>query len=314
MATNPKDVHEDVEEVEYEITDDEEGQEEGTEQSADEGEQDNEPSTPSKPGKVKPSEEVKNLEHKSPETVAKSSAGLSPTKNPFPTFGGWTPETLSQIEFVIPSLGPKDESTNPKTRENRPEARYWKAPITFRYSSFTSEVLRFDNVHIPYNDRTGYGTDYVYLCLPGFVGDKFAEAGKSRRPTRVTEKSLVPDKQRWWKVANNVEELFGVVNKDNKKFYKKSLDTIFDQTKSGITATVSLKFLFKASTENREALKPTTAGTISIELERGFITATDVNIQMPVRIQRSKNKVAPAATSKDVASDSLMKRLQELGL
>lgn len=309
--------YEEVEEVE--VTDDENGVE--TAQDEEEPQIETEPEAPAqqtpskKPGRVAPTEEVRNMKLKSPESVPKARASsLSVDKNPFPTFGSWSDSTMSSIEILFPVLTGKNESTNELTRETKPEARYWKAPIVFKYGNFTSETLRFDNVHIPFHTGKGYGSNFVYMCLPGFAASKFAEAGKSRRPTMVYEKSLQADPNRWWKVANNVSESFGVINKDTKKFHKKSLETVFDATNSGITATVVLSFLSKASTDSKEPLKPTTTGTVSIELERAYISATDVNVQMPVRLNTRKKRVDPTATSRDVADDSLMKRLGELGL
>lgn len=309
--------YEEVEEVE--VTDNEGEIETAEDEEASLVEAEPEPMVPEasskKPGKVAPTEEVKNMKLKSPETALEKPVSSLPVgKNPFPTFGSWNEKTMSSIEILFPILTGKNESTNELTRESKPEARYWKAPIVFKHGNFTSEALRFDNVHIPFHTGKGYGSGFVYLCLPGFVAGKFAEAGKSRRPTMVYEKSLQPDVNRWWKVANNVSESFGVINRETKKFHKKSLETIFDATNSGVTATVVLSFLSKASTDSREPLKPTTTGTVSIGLERAYISSTDVNVQMPVRLNTRKNKVDPSATSKDVADDSLMKRLSELGL
>lgn len=177
-----------------------------------------------------------------------------------------------------------------------------------------SQTLRFNNVHIPFHTGKGYGSSFIYICLPGFAANVFAEAGKTRAPTRVTEKSLVPDANRWWKVANDVELAFGVIDKATKKFRVKSLETIFDATQSGITATLVLNFVCKASTDEKENLKATTVRTIGVEVQRGYISETDINVQMPVRVQKQKVTVAPTATSSDIATDSLMKRLSELGL
>lgn len=275
-----------------------------------------EPTTPSKKAtKVKASPSVRDMEMKSPEAVAKTAGPtLSPSKNPFPAFGAWTPKTLSEVEIAVPVLTGKNESTNELTRDTKPEARYWKSPILFKYGNFSSSTIRFDNVHIPHHTGKNYGSNFVYLCLPGFAADNFANAGKTRRPTRVTEKSLAPDNNRWWKVANNISESFGIISNDTKKFHKKSLETLFEATGSGITATVVLSFLFKASTEGKEPLKPTTMGTVSVVLERGYITATDINVQMPTRISNRQSKVEPSATSKDVATDSLTARLAEIGM
>ena len=35
----------------------------------------------------------------------------------------------------------KNEATNELTRSTRPEARYWKAPISFKFGNFTSETI-----------------------------------------------------------------------------------------------------------------------------------------------------------------------------
>jgi hypothetical protein len=278
--------------------------------------------TPSKvpgkaPGKVTPSKAVKDMKMATPENVSKGKTKyqtLPANKNPFTTFGAWSEDTLSQIEILMPALTGKNESTNELTRSTRPEARYWKAPIVFKYGNFTSTTMRFDNVPIPFHTGKGYGSNFIYLCLPGFVADKFSEAGKSRRPTVVNEKSLQPDRNRWWKVANKVDDSFGIINGRTNKFQRKSLEVIFDATSSGITASVVLSFMFKASTDSMEPLKPTTSGTIAVNLERGFISATDVNVEMPVRINNRKTKADPTAVSRDVADDSLIKRLAELGL
>lgn len=274
-------------------------------------------STRQTPGKVEPAQQVKDMKMSSPEAIASGKGkghALPTNKNPFTTYGNWTDNTMSQIDIVVPVLTGKNESTNELTRSSKPEMRYWKAPIVFKYGNFTSTTIRFDNVHIPYHTGKGYGSSFIYLCLPGFAGSRFSEAAKVRRPTVVNEKSLLPDRNRWWKVANKVEDAFGVVNAETKKFQKKSLEVIFDATNAGITASVVLSFLFKASTDSLEPLKPTTTGTISVVLERGFISSTDVNVEMPVRVNTKKVKSDPSAISADVADDALMKRLAELGL
>lgn len=267
------------------------------------------------PGKVVPSKEVAQMKMKSPESVSKPSARALPMdKNPFPTHGAWTVDTMAQIEIVFPNLTGKNETTNELTRSTKPEARYWKAPITFSFGNFVSETLRFDNVHIPHHTGKGYGSSYVYLCLPGFAGAAFAEAGKKKAPTKVIENSLVPDKERWWKIANKVENVFGVINQETKRFHQKSLETIFDSTQTGISCSVILRFFCKASTMETEALRPTTMRTVAVEVVRGYINQLDVNVQMPVRVNRERAKIEPTASSRDVAPDSLMKRLGELGL
>jgi len=273
------------------------------------------PTAPRTPGRVAPSAAVAELVHTPPE--ARAAAGvdtLTPAKNPFTTRGNWSPSTFSQIGVVFPTLTPKDETTNELTRATRPECRYWKAPIKFSYSTFTSSTIRFNNVHVPYHNGNGYGSSYVYIALPGFVASQFAEAGKTRRPTVVNEKSLVPDEQRWWRIANNVEGKFGAINRETSLFHAKPLQTIFETTGRGVTVNVVVQFMAKANTEDKSNLKPTTSFTLAMEVVRAYIVDVGVDVQMPVRVSKAKPKVEPLAVARDVATDSLMKRLSELGL
>ena len=270
---------------------------------------------PGNRGKVVPSDQVKNMEMGSPQSHRlRNGTSITPDKNAFPAFGTWDPSTLSQIEICYPVLTGKNETTNELTRSTRPETRYWKAPIAFKYGNYTSDTMRFDNVYVLFHTGKAYGSSYVYICLPGYMGEAFRDAGKTRAPTKIVEASLIPDPQRWWEVANNVQESFGVINQQTRKFHKKSLETIFDASQSGISCSVTLKFNCKASTSETEALRPTTVRTVAVEVVRGFISEMDVNVQMPARVSREKAKVEPVATATDVATDDLMKRLADLGL
>lgn len=272
------------------------------------------PSKPKTPGRVAPSKEVKEMGIECPEVRKKRVEAKLFAKDPFPTFGDWSPSKLAEIEISFPISTGKNETTNELTRSFKPEVRYWKAPIVFKHGNFTSVTIRFNNVHIPCHTGKGYGSSYVYLCLPRSVGEAFAEAGKRRASTKVGENSLVPDTERWWKIANNVENASSVINQTTKKFHTKSLETTFDATTSGISCCVILSFKFKAATTEKEALRPTTARTVSVEIVRGFINEVDINVQMPTRISREKPRKDPIACSADVATDSLLKRLAELGL
>jgi len=302
---------EEVEEVEIEVTDDEGSVvDEDTETTAKET-----PPSTSGTQKVVVSKEVAEMKHSSPEAQSKkASNSLSPNKNPFSGFGAWTEETLRQITIEAPILSGTDETTNALTRSNNPENRYWKAPIVYRYGPFSSTEIKFENVHVPYHTKEGYGNDFVYMCFPGFAADVFSEACKQRRPTRVTEAALVPDRNRWWKIANKVEGKFGYLNKTTGGFKPVSLETIFDSTHAGITVNAVITINFKASTMAKNPLKATTMGTLSVEVVRAYIEKLDVNVQMPARIPKNKNTRPPVATNADVASDDLMRRLAEIGI
>jgi hypothetical protein len=156
-----------------------------------------------------------------------------------------------------------------------------------------SETLRIDNVHIPYHSGPRYGTDFVYVCLPGFMSSAFAEAGKTRRPTVVNEPSLAPETNRWWKIINGVDRKIGAIDKDSSRFSPKSLSTILESTGKGLTVNIVARFMAKASTEDRQSLRPSTPQRITLEIDRAFIAAVDVDVQMPTRIPKTKEKPEP---------------------
>lgn len=82
----------------------------------------------------------------------------------------------------------------------------------------------------------------------------------------------------------------------------------------GITVNAAAKFKAKASIADMSSLKPLTSCTMAIKIDKAYILATDVDVQMPARVNRSKAKVEPLTTTKDIATDSLMQRLSELSL
>lgn len=313
MSTQEQDRHEEVEyedasgsEVEYE--------EEEVEEEVEEEEPEPEKSVPTPkrtPGKVKPSEEVKQMKLTSPTS---QSSALTPAKNPFTSMGKWTPQAFQEIDIQFPVFSVKSETTNDLTRQTRPEARYWKETLKFAYATYSSDTIRIDNVHIPYHNGRNYGEGFIYVCLPDFMAPRFSELGKARRPTVTGENSLQPDSNRWWKIANNVTGKVGTINKKDNKFYATNLSTIFEATGKGVTLNLVAKFLIKASTDDKSPLKPTTPQRVVLEVERGYLEEMDVDVQPPTRVIRTKQKTEPVATRSDVASDDLMKRLAQLGL
>lgn len=313
QEVDPKHTEEEYEEeVEYEEVEEEEGEQEEEVEEEEEAE----PQTPtpvkkSGPGKVNPSKAVKNMKLESPSTRA---GGLTPAKNPFTSMGKWTPQAFQEIDIQFPILGAKNESTNDLTRDSKPEARYWKAPLKFSYATYTSETIRIDNVHVPYHNGRNYGDGFIYVCLPEFMATRMAEVGKARRPTVTGENSLQADPNRWWKIANNVTDKIGTISPVDKKFHAKSLSATFEGSGKGVTLSIVARFIIKASTEEKSSLKPTTTQRIVLEIERGYVGALDVDVQPPTRIMRNKQKSEPVATAADIASDALMKRLAELGL
>jgi hypothetical protein len=295
--------------VEY---DEEEVEEEAEEEEEEEPVPEPKPRTPKKtPGKVKPSEEVKNMKLASPMSHA---SNLTPAKNPFTSMGKWTPQSFQEVDIQFPVFGTKSETTNDLTRNTKPEARYWKETLKFSYATYVSDTIRIDNVHIPYHNGRNYGEGFVYVCLPDFMAPRFAELGKARRPTVTGENSLQPDPNRWWKIANSVVGKVGTINKTDSKFYATNLSTIFEATGKGVTVNLVAKFLIKASTDDKSPLKPTNPQRVVLEIERAYLEETDVDVQPPTRVIRSKPKAEPVAVKTDIASDALMKRLAQLGL
>jgi hypothetical protein len=91
--------------------------------------------------------------------------------------------------------------------------------------------------------------------------------GRARRPTMAYEASLISDKNRWWKIANNVSGKVGAL-RANGVFSARSLDTIFGASGKGVTVNIICKFYAKASTGESQPLKGTVPQRIVLELER----------------------------------------------
>ena len=154
---------------------------------------------------------------------------------------------MNQITITFPVLDGKCETTNELTRANKPENRYWKGTITFGFSGHVSDTMRFDNVHIPYIDSNGYGSNYAYFSLPGFCADIFQSAGKERRPTVVHENRVVPSKEYRWKIGNNLGDRVGAIREN--KFEKVLLDVLFSTSSKGVKVNLIARFVAKAHTE-----------------------------------------------------------------
>ena len=211
-------------------------------------------------------------------------------------------------------MGSSQESGPDVTRGTRPEARYWKKELTFSYATYVSDVIRIDNVHIPYYTSAKYGEGFIYVSLPGFMAQQFQELGKAHRPTVTGENSLQPDMNRWWKIANDVSGKIGTIHSADNKFHPKSLSTIFESTNKGVTVNLIAKFLVKASTDDKSPLKPTSSQRVTLEIVRGYLMSVDMDIQLPTRVSRSKPKAEPVAVRSDIGSEELMKRLAAIGL
>lgn len=262
-------------------------------------------------GKVKVSEPVKSMKMRSPTSQATRLEDYGILYGSLPM----TSEHVGKLSIIVPVLGgSKTETTNELTRRTRPENRYWKAPVSFSAGGRTSPTLTLKNVHIPFHQNDKYGVDFIYMSLPSVLADAFAEAGKKRRPTVVTEKSLISDPVRWWKIANKVEDKFGVAKRESKGFMPVPLATVFASTQKGIKCNAELKFFVKAATEEGANITATTPQTVAVEVVRGYIIETDVDVQPPSRIQRTQEKVVPRFSDNDFASDDLMKRLANLGI
>lgn len=268
-------------------------------------------STSKAPGKVSASKEVKSMKMRSPEHSKETPKQFT---NPLTTRGVWNAKNFKDVGIIFPTLTSHNETTNDLTRKNRPESRYWKGSISFVHGSYRSETLVLHNIPVPFSDRSNYGTGYVYLCLPGFMAEAFAEAGKRKRPTMVTEKSLVPDSERWWKVANKVENKFGLAKKDTRGFKPIALPSAFASTQKGLVCNVELKFFCKASTTDLNQLTATVTQTVAVEIVRAYIAQPDVEVEMPDRVPRDKQEISPSFNDADYASDDVVKRFQALGL
>lgn len=270
------------------------------------------------PGRVEPTEEVKAVKHRVPASAPPAKPKLSHTRNPFESPGSWTEADFREVTVIVPPLTSKAETTNAKTRENKPEGRFWRADIKFSYGPFMQKQIRISGVAVPYVEQKEYGTDtgYAYLCLPGFIGPHIAEAGRSLRPTTTKIGRLVSDTERYWVRANNIAGKFGVLDKRTNKFRKMSLETLFGGTGKGLIVNCVLEFRVKASTDDMKPLTPNVPQRIDVELIQAFIAKTNVDVQPP-RMDATVDSRKPAqvaATPEDYATDDVMKTLANLGL
>lgn len=229
-----------------------------------------------------------------------SSPRLDPHVDPFPMNGKWDPATLAAINIHFPTLNSRSETTNELTRSTAPEKRFWRGHISFSYLNFRSDVLRIEGVHIPLMQGPRYGTEYLYASCPRCIGDALANAGKSVRPTRIDEASLCPDSARWWKALDGVSNTFGSIDERTKRFFPRSLATIFEGTNRGVTVNLLARFVVKASTEDRSALRWDTAQSVSVEVICAYYVALDVDVQGPTKTKRSGPPRDAPATRNDV--------------
>jgi hypothetical protein len=106
-------------------------------------------------------------------------------------FGEWTPDTFGQLKIEPGVLNASAERTLSSPSNLGTGKRYWKAPITFKFSTFSSTALRFDGVLIPrMTGNARYGTDFVYVALPGFIAKFLKTACERLRQTDVNERSV----------------------------------------------------------------------------------------------------------------------------
>lgn len=80
---------------------------------------------------------------------------------------------------------------------------------------------------------------------------------------------------------NGVSNTFGSIDERTKRFFPRSLATIFEGTNRGVTVKLLAHFVVKASTEDRSALRWDTAQRVSVEVIRAYYVALDVDVQGP---------------------------------
>jgi hypothetical protein len=158
-------------------------------------------------------------------------------KNPFDSSLVWNLRRFAQVKVDVSNISHNNETTNARTRNNAPEARYWKVTVGYTYGAYSSEIIRLDNISIPYSENQGYGQNYVYACLPVWFKDALVTACQTRRRTIADDASLQSNVEQWWKAVNFRPNSFGttMVQSGNiSSFQPKPLNTIFATTKKGI--------------------------------------------------------------------------------
>lgn len=76
--------------------------------------------------------------------------------------------------------------------------------VKFSYKTFSSAAIKQASVEVPYNRGANYGDDYMYVCMPKFVGVRIAEAAAKQGIIVPSDEDRINSTDtKWWKTLNN---------------------------------------------------------------------------------------------------------------
>ncbi|RKF83574.1 hypothetical protein GcM3_011008 [Golovinomyces cichoracearum] len=236
---------------------------------------------------------------------------LNTENNPsyFTTNGKWTTETLERVTAIIPRNDRFAEITSESNKKRKSNLRFWIAPIQFSKDNHQSDVIRVEDVKIPYCLETGYGTKFVYMCLPEDLRNLLINNKISDYNLNINESNLI-GAGGWWKHVSSVKNKFGYVSDGEKAFNPLSLKKFFDEFSAGLTATLYLRLVCKASTDRMKELDNNVQRNLKVEVLQAYITSIDKDITQPFR--RSPN--VPKPLQKDVTPEKVKTQLFKMGL
>lgn len=235
-------------------------------------------------------------------------------KNIFLSTTKWTQELVDSIDVIV---GDVKSTTNTFTLRNNPDARHWKADISFRHGDNASSILKEGNAPIPWNRGNTYGTDYIYVNLPIIIGRKVQAAVQAKGFKCKTEDDrLISDGDDWWKSVNTAAERNGVVKADA-SFEQRDIGSIFKVTKTGIVVnldyiiSVKLTKLKSELGDAAEKLDNKDVFRLAIDASRVGLKQIKFDAPGPPLVPRIPTQ---RAAKDDIASDDLLEELSMLGV
>ncbi|KAL2104464.1 hypothetical protein VUR80DRAFT_611 [Thermomyces stellatus] len=219
--------------------------------------------------------------------------------------------------------------------------RCWRGTLSFSNDKGRTKVIRVDNVYVlKKTPREGggegdgsYGTRFVNISIPGYVRERIAAAILAIYPDcKVDEERFEPNMDRWFKPISNVEKILTLATPNPRPGGEPIVKhcNVMDAL-STVGHAVEIRADLKVAVEAKATpldnnLGPqggiheagTGAKTVKVTAQYGLVTNPDTgNVDMPRFAQGRFGRVSASALAPieaNFASESLLKRLSELGL
>lgn len=228
--------------------------------------------------------------------------------DPFKTFNAWDEETFGQIDVTVDAIS---ETTNDYTRSKNPNNRYWRAAVKFSYKNFSSEVIKQANVEVPYNRGANYGEDYMYVCMPKFIGAGIANAAAKQGITVQTDEDRINSTEtKWWKTLNNCKERCGVVTNDG-EFQERRIANAFVTTKKGIRINLDYCVFLRLTKSDKSDRNDKDIFKVVLDCSRVALKEVKVDVEQPPLTSRIATS---SAVKDDIATDDLLAQLESMGV